>query len=78
MAVFQTFNTTLTDKDLDFLVRTVSPGSKDRYRLKQVIAQDRDFRSTFVGDEKVFRQVVDDDEILLKISPNLKKKKESG
>ena len=69
MSVFQPFNTSLTDKDLDFLVNTVSPGSKDQYRLKQIIARDRDFRNTFVGDEKVFRRVVDDDEILLKISP---------
>ena len=61
----------LSDTDLDFLVETASPEVRDKYRLKQIIREDDDFRNTFIGDEKVFRRVMDDDEILLKISPTL-------
>ena len=61
----------LSDRDLDFLVETASPEVRDKYRLKQIIREDDDFRNTFIGDEKVFQRVMDDDEILLKISPTL-------
>jgi len=71
MSVSQILNTSFSDRDLDFLVGTVSPEIKDKYRLRQIIVQDKDFRNKFVGDEKVFRRVIDDDEILLKISPIL-------
>ena len=50
---------------------TVSPEITDRTRLKQIINEDDDFRSTFIGDEKAFNRVMDDEEILLKISPAL-------
>jgi hypothetical protein len=61
----------LTENDLDFLVDTVSPEVTDRHRLKQIIQHDTDFRSTFVGSEKVFNRVMDDEEIFLKVSPRL-------
>jgi hypothetical protein len=61
----------LSDKDLDFLVNAASPDVKDKLRLKWIINEDEDFRRSFIGDEKVFRKVMDDDEIFLKISPNL-------
>ena len=61
----------LSDTDLDFLVETASPEVRDKSRLKQIIREDDDFRNTFIGDEKIFRRVMDDDEILLKISPTL-------
>jgi hypothetical protein len=60
-----------SDTDLDFLVGTASPETRDRYRLKQILREDDDFRNSFIGDEKVFRRVMDDEEILLKISPTL-------
>ena len=61
----------LSDSDLDFLVDTVSPEVRDRSRLKQIIREDRDFRNRYIGDEKVFRRLMDDDELFLKISPTL-------
>lgn len=61
----------LSDKDLDFLVETVSPEITDKLRLKRIIREDEDFRSTFISDEKIFNRVMDDEEILLKISPTL-------
>jgi len=61
----------LSDKDLDFLAETVSPEIKDKSRVKQIIQEDEDFRNSYVGDEKVFRKLMDDEEIFLKISPAL-------
>jgi hypothetical protein len=60
-----------TDADLDFLVSVVAPEVKDKAKLRQLIQQDEDFRDSFIGDEKTFRQVVDDEELFLKISPEL-------
>jgi len=61
----------LSDKDMDFLVETVSPGVIDKPKLKQIIRQDEDFRNTFIDDEKVFRRLVNEEEAFLKISPAL-------
>ena len=61
----------LSDKDLDFLVETVSPGVIDKPKLKQIIREDEKFRNTFIEDEKVFRRLMDEEEIFLRISPAL-------
>ena len=61
----------LSERDLDFLTETVSPDVSDKLRLRMIIMEDEDFRNTFIGDERVFRRVMDDDEIFLKISPSL-------
>ncbi len=61
----------LSDRDIDFLVETVSSQVSDKLRLQQIIREDDDFRNRFVSDEKVFRRVMDDDEILLRVSPTL-------
>lgn len=61
----------LTDRDLKFLVETVSPGVSDKGRLIRIIREDEDFRNSFISDEKVFRKLMDDEEVLVKISPTL-------
>jgi hypothetical protein len=61
----------LSERDLDFLVEAVSPEVRDRARLKQIIREDEDFRNTFIGEERVFRRLMDDEELFLKISPSL-------
>ncbi len=61
----------LTDRDLEFLVESASPEVTDKTRLKRIIDEDEDFRNTFISDERVFRRVMDDKEIFLKISPAL-------
>jgi hypothetical protein len=61
----------LAERDLDFLVDTVSPDVGDKRRLKEIIRSDEDFRNTFISDAEVFHRVMRDDEILLKISPPL-------
>lgn len=61
----------LTEKDLDFLVETTSPGVIDKIRLKEILREDEGFRNAFIEDEKVIRRVMDEEEIFLKISPTL-------
>ena len=61
----------LSERDLDFLVEVVSPEVTDKRKLKMIIREDEDFRNTFIGDQRVFRRVMDDDEVFLKISPTL-------
>ncbi len=61
----------LSDRDIDFLVETASPQVADKAKLKQILIEDEDFRGTFVSDDAVFNRVVNDEEILLKISPTL-------
>lgn len=61
----------LTEKDLDFLVETTSPGVMDKVRLKQILREDEGFRNAFIEDERVIRRVMDEEEIFLKISPTL-------
>jgi hypothetical protein len=61
----------LSERDLDFLVETASPEVADKLRLKMILKEDADFRHKFVGDERVFRRVMGDDDVFLKISPTL-------
>jgi hypothetical protein len=61
----------LSERDFDFLIDTVSPEVTDKPHLKQIVREDEDFRNTYMSDAKVFRRVMHDDEILLKISPSL-------
>lgn len=61
----------LPDNDLDFLIDTVSPKVHDKHRLKEILSTDDDYRNSFIGDAQVFKRVMQDSEILLKISPAL-------
>jgi len=61
----------LSERDLNFLVETVSPEVRNKERLKQIIREDEDFRNSFIGDEKIFRRLMDEEETFLKISPPL-------
>jgi len=64
MSLDQSKTRKLSERDLDFLVDTVSPEVADKPHLKQIIREDEDFRNTFMGDAKVFHRVMRDDEIL--------------
>ncbi len=61
----------LTDRDLDFLIEAAASGVGDKANLKRILCNDADFRNSFVSDEKVFNNLIADDEIFLKISPAL-------
>jgi hypothetical protein len=61
----------LSDRDLNFLIAVAAPDVRDKSRLREIIAKDDDFRNSFIGDEKVFRRLMNDDRVFLKISPLL-------
>jgi hypothetical protein len=61
----------LSGRDLDFLVAVAAPEVGDKSSLKKIIRQDDDFCRSFITDEKVFRRLMGDDKIILKISPLL-------
>ncbi len=61
----------LSDKDLDFVIETVAPKVIDKPKLKQIILEDEGFRNSFIGDEKIFKRVMEEENLFLKISPTL-------
>jgi len=61
----------LSERDLDFLAETAYTDMVDKVRLKQVLREDEEFRNSFIADEKIFRRLMDEEEIFLKISPVL-------
>lgn len=61
----------LSERDVDFVVTTAVPDSKDKGKLKRLIREDEAFRKGLVGDEKVFRKLMADEELILRISPAL-------
>ena len=64
-------NLTLSDADLNFIIVEAATGSADKEKLKQLIKEDISFRRAFISDDRVFQQVISDEEIFLKISPFL-------
>ena len=61
----------LSDRDLEFLIEAVHPEVMDKLKVKQILKSDEGFRNKFIADEKVFKRLMHDEEILLKISPEL-------
>ena len=61
----------LTDNDLAFLVGEAAPDARDPARLMRLAQEDDQFRQALVSDDRVFRQVTEDEEILVRISPAL-------
>jgi hypothetical protein len=61
----------LSDGDLEFLIEAASPAVKDKSKLKQILIEDEDFRNEFIGDDKVFRKAMNEQDILVRISPSL-------
>jgi len=61
----------LSDRDLDFLVEVAAPDTRNKSQLKKVIREDDEFCRSFIADDNVFRRIMDDDEIVVKISPVL-------
>jgi hypothetical protein len=64
-------NIELSETDLDFIVQVAAPMFKDKAKLKQIIMEDDDFRRGLVLDNRVFKRVMSDRQILLRISPAL-------
>ena len=60
-----------TDTELDFVVGEAAPDAGNKEQLKRLVLEDAEFRSALVGDEKLFRRVMDDPEALVHLSPAL-------
>lgn len=60
-----------SERDLDFVVEGAAPEFKDKTKLKRLITEDEAFRKGLVGDEKVFKKVMTEEDAFLKISPPL-------
>jgi hypothetical protein len=56
---------------VDFLIETVSPEEWDKPGLKRIIRKDEYFRNKFLCKKRLLRKLMDDEEILLKITPRL-------
>lgn len=61
----------LSESDLNFVLEHAAPDFGDKQKLKRLINEDEAFRKGVVADEKVFRRVVADGDIILKISAGL-------
>ena len=61
----------LTDSDLDLVAETVAPDAADKATLKTLVQEDESFRRGMVGDERLFRRVMDDEEMFIRLSPSL-------
>ena len=61
----------LLEKDLDFIIKTLAPESKDKNLLKRYINEDDSFRENALGDQKLFQKIWGDQGITMEISPLL-------
>ena len=60
-----------SERDLDFVVENVAPGSANPDALKRLIVEDAQFRAAMLGDDALLERVQNDDEAFLHISPAL-------
>ena len=61
----------LTEADLDFIVRATSHRRTDYDRIRDIVRDKPDLLEILLEDERLYQRIVEDDEILLKISPRL-------
>lgn len=61
----------LSERDLEFLIETASPGGTDKFGLKRILREDNVLRNAFIRDERVIRKVIEDEQVFLRISPPL-------
>ena len=61
----------LTERDLAFVIEAAAPDAKDPARLKRLLLEDPEFRKGLVGDPRVFRRVMADNDGFVRVSPAL-------
>jgi hypothetical protein len=61
----------LDDNDLLFLIRSLMPGYTELQRMIRILREDEDILEAMLADEKLFRILSDDPQILLQVSPHL-------
>ncbi len=60
-----------SEQDFSFLVDTLTSSQVDKSQMKRVVREDREIRDSMIADDRLFQRVMDDEEILLRISPSL-------
>jgi len=65
------FDVDFSENDLNFLIESLSPEVEDRGHLRQILRDDEDFRNAFVQDERIVKRIIEDQAVLVKISPRL-------
>ena len=71
MSVFMPLAATYADADLDFVIDEAAPDVRDRNQPRRHIRENDAFRRALIGDEHVFRRVMSDEDVLVRISPAL-------
>ena len=61
----------LTDNDLLYLARTLLPPNADIGRMVRALREDEEILEAMLGDERIFRALVDEDADILQVSPFL-------
>ncbi len=61
----------LSDRDLDFVVGAVVAEPRERPRVRELVRDKADFVELMLDDPRLYRRIVADQEILLKVSPYL-------
>lgn len=61
----------LSDADLHFIVEAVATQRSDYDHIIELVRDKPDFLEVMLGDEKLFRRVISDEDILIRISPRL-------
>ena len=65
------FAATLSERDLNFIIRTVATERKDYENIARIVRDKPDLIDLMLDDEKLFRRVISHEDILLEISPRL-------
>jgi hypothetical protein len=71
MNVAMSYLQDLSDSDLDFVVKTVVTKRRDHDYLRDFLKDKPDFLDIMLEDEKLFRRIEEEKDILVKISPFL-------
>ena len=61
----------LSDADLKFIVETLTPDSRDHARVTQAVRDKPDILDAMIGDPRLVDRVMDDEEVVVYISPRL-------
>lgn len=59
----------LSDSDLRFVVRTVATQRQDHDRVAEIVRDKPDILDVMLEDERLFRRVTEDEQVLMEISP---------
>lgn len=59
----------LSDQDLYFLIDTLMPGTRDLEHVTNMIREDDRFIEAMLDDARLFKRMVSDEEVLVKVTP---------